>query len=450
MNPLRYQAFRLIYSVDRWRSRRFTPVGAAFTVSLAITGILQADSSTSLAYQVFTFAGAIAAISLVHSFRFSDRFRLHRTLPRFGTAGVPLQYRMTIENQTDRWQRGLKIIDNLADPRPTYRELRNTPEPGEEKRNRFDRSLGYYRWLWLIRRNLRATTATVPIPPIPPRSNLEVILPLHPHSRGAVHLAEAFILRPDPFGLFHACQRLPLAQSLWILPHRYPLPLLQLSGGRRYQSGGVALASSVGESDEFMSLRDYRPGDPLRKIHWKSWAKVDKPIVREDQDEFFVRHALVLDTFQREAYSEKLEEAIAIAASCASNFQTQESLLDLMFVGLEAYCFTAGRGVGHLDHMLEILASVQACPHQSFESLKPLVVERAELLSGCICIFLEWGNDRQELVQQLEALRVPTLVLVLGEPGQTEADFDRRVITAATTQFRVVPLDQVAETLMSL
>ncbi|MEB3162997.1 MAG: DUF58 domain-containing protein [Prochlorothrix sp.] len=450
MNPLRYRAFRFLYAFDRWRTRRFTPTGTAFTASLILTGILQADSTGSLIYQVFTFTGAIVGLSTLYSFRFREKFRLRRTLPRFGTVGVPLQYRITIENGTDRWQRSLKLMENFADPRPSYRELRNTPEPGEHRRNRLDQSLGYYRWLWLIRRNLRATTATVTVPPIPPRSSVEVTLPLYPHSRGPVHLAEVFILRPDPFGLFHACQCLPLPQSLWILPHRYPLPPLQLLGGRRYQSGGVALASAIGESDEFMSLRDYRPGDPLRKIHWKSWAKVNKPIVREDQDEFFVRHALILDTFQREAYSEKLEEAIAIAASCASSFQSQESLLDLMFVGLEAYCFTAGRGVGHLDQMLEILASVQACSTQSFNSLQPLVLERADLLSGCICIFLSWDDDRQALVQQLEALRVPTLVLLLAEPGQTEADFDRRPLTAPTTQFRTIPLDRIAPTLMTL
>ena len=57
------------------------------------------------------------------------------------------------------------------------------------------------------------------------------------------------------------------------------------------------MASSVGESEEFVSLRDYRRGDPMRHIHWKSWAKTGKPIVKEFQDEFFVRHALILDTF---------------------------------------------------------------------------------------------------------------------------------------------------------
>ena len=174
MNPLRYRAFRFLYAFDRWRTRRFTPTGTAFTASLILTGILQADSTGSLIYQVFTFTGAIVGLSTLYSFRFREKFRLRRTLPRFGTVGVPLQYRITIENGTDRWQRSLKLMENFADPRPSYRELRNTPEPGEHRRNRLDQSLGYYRWLWLIRRNLRATTATVTVPPIPPRSSVEV------------------------------------------------------------------------------------------------------------------------------------------------------------------------------------------------------------------------------------------------------------------------------------
>ena len=75
------------------------------------------------------------------------------------------------------------------------------------------------------------------------------------------------------------------------------MPHIQLRGQRKYQPGGVALASSIGESDEFVALRDYRAGDPMRRIHWRSWARVGRPVVREYQDEFFVRHALVLDTF---------------------------------------------------------------------------------------------------------------------------------------------------------
>ena len=57
-------------------------------------------------------------------------------------------------------------------------------------------------------------------------------------------------------------------------------------------------------------MRDYRPGDPLRRIHWKSWAKTGRPVVKEYQDEFFVRHGLILDTFQNTEKSEKIADIV--------------------------------------------------------------------------------------------------------------------------------------------
>src|SRR5205085_1884082 len=51
--------------------------------------------------------------------------------------------------------------------------------------------------------------------------------------------------------------------------------------------------------------------------------------------------------------AELFEEAVSVAASFACTIDTQESLLDLLFVGPQAFCFTIGRGVAHADQMLE-------------------------------------------------------------------------------------------------
>jgi uncharacterized protein (DUF58 family) len=185
----------------------------------------------------------------------------------------------------------------------------------------------------------------------------------------------------------------------------------------KYQEGGVAMASNIGRSDEFVSLREYRRGDPYRNIHWRSWAKTGKPIVKEFEDEFFVRHALILDTFIDDPRSEAFEEAVSVAASFACTLITQESLLDLLFVGPEAYSFTAGRGLAHADQMLEILAAVRVCPDEPFEKLDTLVVQHAGTVSGCICVFLAWDEPRRKLVQKLAAVGVPTMVLLVVEPG---------------------------------
>ena len=205
----------------------------------------------------------------------------------------------------------------------------------------------------------------VPVPPLAPRGEAEVRVEILPLRRGILRFTGVTLARPDPLGLFRAFSRISAPQTVLILPKRYPLPPIALPGTMKYQQGGVALAANVGRSEEFVSLRDYRHGDPLRHIHWRSWAKAGKPIVKEFEDEFFVRHALVLDTFTDEPHSEMLEEAVSVAASFACTVLTQESLLDLLFVGAESYCFTAGRGLAHADQMLEILASVRACARQA-------------------------------------------------------------------------------------
>jgi uncharacterized protein (DUF58 family) len=242
---------------------------------------------------------------------------------------------------------------------------------------------------------------------------------------------------------------LPAAQSVLILPRRYPLPPVALPGTMKYQEGGVALAANVGRSEEFVSLREYRQGDPLRNIHWRSWARVGKPIVKEFEDEFFVRHALVLDTFTVEPYSEVLEAAVSVAASFACTVLTQESLLDLLFVGSQSYCFTAGRGLGQADQMLEILASVRHCPDKTFDSLSELVMNHISVVSGCICVLQSWDEPRKRLVDKLKILGVPLLALVILPVGG-KAPADAEQLSGSTVDVRFLEVGKIEEGLRRL
>jgi len=230
-----------------------------------------------------------------------------------------------------------------------------------------------------------------------------------------LRLAGVALARTDPMGLFRAFSKVALPQSVLILPKRYPLPPIALPGTMKYQEGGVAQASHVGQSEEFVALRDYRHGDPLRHIHWRTWAKAGKPVVREFEDEFFVRHALVLDTFSDHPHSEVFEEAVSVAASFAYTLQTQVSLLDLLFIGPQSYCFTAGRGLAFADQMLEILGCVRPCAEQGFAALERLVLNHAKSVAGCVCVLLCWDLERQEFVKKLKMLGLPVLVLVVQD-----------------------------------
>ncbi len=410
-----YRLFRSTASFQYRFGRRFTPAGKLVLGALGAALVIGIDTNRTVGYQAFTFLLALLLIALAWSLPFRGRLSVRRALPRFVTAGEPAWYRIVIQNGTATPQRGLVLLENLADPRPSFEEFTSAREPGEERRNWFDRTVGYPRWDWLVARNQGARIEAQPLPPLPPGDAGEVRVELKPARRGRLDFTGVTIARRDPFGLVNALETLRLPQSLLVLPRRYAMPDLALPGTRKYQPGGVALASSVGDSEEFVALRDYRPGDPLRRIHWKSLARVGKPVVKEYQAEFFVRHALVLDTFAASEPSEAFEEAVSVAASIACSIQTQDALLDLLFVGPEAYCFTAGRGLGDTDRMLEVLAGVRACRDKPFRALHHAVLERRASLSGAICVLLAWDEPRRAFVAQLRALGTPVRIFVVTE-----------------------------------
>jgi uncharacterized protein (DUF58 family) len=425
---LSYRTFGAISGIWSWMTRRFTGAGFLALGTLVTAGALGADTNQTLAYQIFTFLCALLAAALLAALLLRPQFQVTRILPRMITAGQAFDYRVLVKNLGTRPADGLALIEDLCDPHPAFAEFRSAL-----------RFPTYRGWLRLSMRNQVADIEETALPALPPRAEAEVRVRGLAYRRGTLRLEGATVARADPLGLFRSLTRMSLPDKLIVLPRRYSLPQLTLPGSRRYQHGGVTLASSVGESEEFMSLRDYRPGDPLQRIHWKSYARSGKPVVKEYQDEFFERHALVLDTFaDRDAAV--FEEAVSLAASFACTLDTQESLLDLMFVGTESYCYTAGRGQLQPDSLVEILAGVRTSPDRTFRRLHDAVLARRASLSGCILILLGWDEARQALVRALQQSGLPLKVLVVSE----------REIEAAPGWLRVLVPGKIQEGLARL
>jgi uncharacterized protein (DUF58 family) len=416
MRRLLLRNFHRVYRLDRWVRRHFTRPGIFVLASLVATGVAGVDMRRSLAHQIFALLLALLSLAIASGSRFRGRFSVHRTLPRFATVDEPVRYRVKMHNLTHKTQRGLFIREVLDERPPSVEEFRGSRAPGEERYNRVDQIIGYPRWTWLMAQRRGAEVQEHPLPVLLPDEAIDVTLTLTPKRRGYIHLVGTTIARPDPFGVYKSLVGIAQPQQLLVLPKRYRVPHVPLSAGRHYQPGGVNLASSVGDSQEFISLRDYHPGDPLRHIHWRSWAKTGKPIVKEYQEEFFARYALVLDTFLPRGYSLVFEEAVSVAASFAATLDTQDTLLDLMFVGPKAYTFTVGRSLAHTDQMLEILACVEVSPEQPFQRLHELVLSQSAQLSGCICILVDWDEARRQLVAMLNRLGIDAVILLVMDP----------------------------------
>ena len=454
LNRLFYSSFKLLTSLEVLLFRRFTLAGIWVLGILFASALLGLDTSRTMTYQISTFLLSILMLSILFSRFYHGRFSVERKIPKWATARVPLKYSFLIKNKMKKAQRGLIYTENLRDPRPSFEEFsaNYSPEPrvGDAQKTSTEVPLSEYRrWQWMLRHREIGEPREQDLPVLAPGTELELRSEILPLKRGKLTFESVLISRPDPFGLFKSVVTLPLHQSVWVLPKRYRIPNIQLPGLRKYQRGGVAFSSSVGDSEEFASLRDYRPGDPLQRIHWKSWARMGKPIVKEYQEEFFVRHALILDTFSNLPFSDRFEEAVSIAASYVSSFETMESLLDLMFVGKESYCFTSGRGQGGPEKMLEVLASVELCPEKLFKSLHHSVINHAPALSGCICVFLTWDQERRDLIAQLKALDVPVLVFVICESRDSQK-MDLGPMAGTPEYFHPLHLGKIQEGLTRL
>ena len=411
--------FRVVHALSRWSRKRFTGPGRVVLGAMLAAGVLGFDTRQNLSYQAFSLLLALVTVALVSAALLRTRVHASRSLPATVTAGQPFTYQVVVGNRGADKQRDLRLFDELRLQQPTADEFDTLRGPGEARLNWFDRMAGYPRWAWLVHRRAGARIPEVDVPALNAGAETAVKITAVPLRRGPIRFGDILVSRPDVLGLCKAVERIPAPGDLLALPRRYQVPPAGLPGHRRYQRGGVACASQVGDSDEFVSLRDYRPGDPRRHIHWRSWARTGRPVVKEFQDEFFVRHALILDTLARPQDTERFEEAVSVAASFVAGPLPNDALLDLMFLGAKPYRFTAGRSLGTVSHFLQVLACVEPVRAQSIRALERSVAAHAAELSGCICVLLGWDADRQRLVRSLRCHGVPVRVLVITEKDDT-------------------------------
>jgi uncharacterized protein (DUF58 family) len=419
MTQFFYRNFRRYFSFTQWRERRFTAAGKFALVALVVSAIVGVNTKQALAYQIFGLLLAMLCVSLIIGRRFGGKLSVERLLPRYATVGDEVSYRLRLSHRGKDIVHGLSLLEIHHDPRPDFLQFSRARDPGAERRNRWDNLVGYYRWAWLVRMNEVAEIEEIFAPALRPGAGVEVVHRFTPRHRGVLSLSGVAVVRRDPLGLCRALRTLELPGSVLVLPRTYRLPPIDLPGKRHYQPEHRINASASGDGEEISGLREYRPGDALRDIHWKSFARTGTPVVKEYQAEFFERHSLLLDTIGAPD-GLVFEEAISLAASFVGDMKFGESLLDLLFIGTECHCFTMGPGEFQAEALMRVLAGVRPCPDESLRALHAAVVSRRPELSGCICILLEWDGERRQMLDELRQLGLPLLVLLVSEQGRAD------------------------------
>jgi len=332
-------------------------------------------------------------------------------------AGLFLRPRIIIEGQlSSKTSAGHTIEGNF-----TVKNLSRLPV--------FSVSLGFFG----LPVSIREVSDTRTVLDLKPGETASITVHLQPLKRGFYAMPGVKPYSTFPFNIFRTGPPVYNVGQLLVLPDFHPATDIDIPASRRYQPGGIALTSQVGESMEYIGNRDYLPGDSLSKIDFRSWGRLAKPVVREYQEEYYCRIALVLDTFvpsgtkfTPEGYPE-LEAAISLCATVADVLSRTEYIIDIFAAGPELYVFRAGRDTAHIENVLDILACLDACKTNPFEILAPSIVDELSNISTIMCVFLSWDESRMRLVREAAEVgcKVKILFVTRDDTHQSLADLEQ-------------------------
>jgi uncharacterized protein (DUF58 family) len=384
--PLR--AIPVVALVVRWHEERLTARGRYVLWAALALGLMGADTRRSQVYVLFAVAmGALVAALVVTALR-GPGARLECALPGRATAHSPLVLRARV------WaDEGRREYLRLSFPRPSRWRSSIAVRPRE---------------------TFLAAAADAPT---------ELRVELQARRRGRYVLRTPTLRVTDPLALAAGPAPPSRDHVLLVYPRFYTLERFAVPAGRRYQPGGIPLSSSTGDAIEFVGTREYRDGDPLRNIHWRSWARRGEPVVKEYQEEYFARIALVLDTFvparPNPGEERSFEAAISVLASIADHYSRSDFVVDILAAGPEVYEVSAGRSLAYLDNILDVLAGLEPCPEAPFAAIGPALFEKLARITTVVAVLQDWDEPRERFLREVKALGTAVHVIVVHEGATT-------------------------------
>lgn len=345
------------YRFNEKIDRKFTNFGK-FVCIIAVVLLLFINIRTSNLFLMFSIASAMILADLISLIGKLPKLGMTRYLPENCSNRKRFNYNVTLSVMEGRKPiRGRLYFQEIAaNPTPSFEVFDTTPEPGEEKRNRFDRMMGYYRWKWLIQKNRGGDYPEVEIG-LKQDSQIQTFSAnFTPARRGRIGFSGAYIYKKGIFGIFKKGIVIENYSSFVAFPEIFPFDtgsILQSGGG----TGGEKSRETpeTGSGFELKSLRDFMPGDSLRNIHWKSSAKSGTLKTKEFYKEVDAGSVLFIDNSFSGRYLDGFEQLLSGAASLLCRLDKEDRLPQTVMIGEEVF-ETPENAPKPLNELLNLLA----------------------------------------------------------------------------------------------
>jgi uncharacterized protein (DUF58 family) len=192
------------------------------------------------------------------------------------------------------------------------------------------------------------------------RKTQTVMAHMIPRRRGILELHEIRLSCAFPFGFVNRIQYLEHTQKIVVYPRMGKLQRQVLQRAREAATLGTMNSATRGGHDEFYGLREYRPGDPMRSIHWRRTARTGQMVIRELTSNVTPQIIVVLDLHGSEQIADRTaraERGIELAASIIGHAFHENFAVGLLLPGVPSAELTEPRmGIDQRRKLLGTLA----------------------------------------------------------------------------------------------
>jgi uncharacterized protein (DUF58 family) len=164
-----------------------------------------------------------------------------------------------------------------------------------------------------------------------------------------------------------------------------------------------------GQSIEFLQHREYAPGDDLRRIDWKVWAKQDRLYVKQFEEETNLRATMVVDVSSSMRYGtgplNKYEYAATAAVSLSYLLLRQQDAVGCIAFDEKVRKTAPIRS--RINHLHSLIQTLEASDPRDKTDLSGVLTDVAQETPrrGMICLFSDLLTDRAGLQKGLRLLR---------------------------------------------
>lgn len=201
-----------------------------------------------------------------------------------------------------------------------------------------------------------------------PKEDVHLGYELAGYQRGYYQIGPGILNTGDLFGFTESRGTVDEPQHLTVYPRVIPLTYVELTS--RAPHGTIRSRQHIfADPARISGIRDYRSGDPLKTIDWKSSARVGSLQVKKYEPAVSLTTVIFLDlnaaTYTRQLRTSASEWAIVVAASLANYLVGQRQAVGLACNGVDPLTDNRGwmipprPGRTHLMKLLEWLARVQ-------------------------------------------------------------------------------------------